>query len=432
MVGCLVIQYLKSGAAKKSHGDDRYFECRVYWCVNNSIGNRRKGLNLLFVFPKTPPPPQITLSAANLPSTTTMMRPCIQLAAKKAIHWRANHAAVISHNRPVQLSIGRGGVGSSGVIDIISLSSVKNQQQLNNIANRSLTTTKPPSITNSNAPKTVVDERQQAIEKAEQLHKELNDLLKAQETRRQEESNRPFGSGLIQFFKSSKSEMFNIFFAFICVLLAYQIHKMRTGIKKLLDEQDMKRKEIDQLRGLLATLSKEEDSATDSNGEETTPHNNNNNNIFSMTLAEKCAEVVRRMFENSEKKAGYGWILGRKLATRDSLESDNLIDELQSVILTEIHSVIGDAAYTPEELKERRVAALKGEDVAKNRSACGSSGGNGRRDNAQLGGLLEIFEEVQKNDLSDGGRDGSSEGDSGSNNMDSSTPGKVRRTRYAI
>jgi len=213
---------------------------------------------------------------------------------------------------------------------------------------------------------------------------------------------------------------------------------MRTGIKKLLAEQEMKRVEIDQLRGLLATLSKEEEddnnnNATNSNGEETTAHDiNNNNNIFSMTLAEKCAEVVQRMFEESEKKAGYGWILGRKLATRDSLESDNLVDELQSVIVTEIHSVIGDAAYTAEELKERRVAALKGEDVAKNRSA-GGSGGGGRRDNAQLGGLLEIFEEVQKNDLSDGGRNGSSEGDSGSsNNMDSSAPGKVRRTRYAI
>ena len=209
---------------------------------------------------------------------------------------------------------------------------------------------------------------------------------------------------------------------------------MRTGIKKLLAEQEMKRVEIDQLRGLLATLSKEEDNnnnATDNNGEETTAHNNNSNNIFTMTLAEKCAEVVQRMFTESEKKAGYGWILGRKLATRDSLESDNLIDELQSVILTEIHSVIGDAAYTAEELKERRVAALKEEDVAKNGSAGGSAGG-GRRDNAQLGGLLEIFEEVQKNDLSDGSRDGSSEGDSASNNMDSSTPGKVRRTRYAI
>lgn len=154
-----------------------------------------------------------------------MMRPCIQLATKKAIYWRANHAAVISHNRLVaQLSIGRSGVCGSGVTDII-LSSVKNQQ-LNDIAKRSLTTKnttgKPPSVTTTSkntsnkAPKPIVDERQQAIEKAEQLHKELNDLLKAQETRRQEESNRPFGSGIVQFFKSSKSEMFNIFFAFIC------------------------------------------------------------------------------------------------------------------------------------------------------------------------------------------------------------------------
>lgn len=151
-----------------------------------------------------------------------MMRRCIQLAAKKAIHWRANHTAVVSHNRLVaQLSIGRSGVCGGGVTDII----ISSNRQLNDVAKRSLTTTnttgKPPSVTTStntsnNVPKTVVDERQQAIEKAEQLHKELNDLLKAQETRRQEENNRPFGSGIVQFFKSSKSEMFNIFFAFVC------------------------------------------------------------------------------------------------------------------------------------------------------------------------------------------------------------------------
>ena len=156
---------------------------------------------------------------------------------------------------------------------------------------------------------------------------------------------------------------------------------MRAGIKKLLADQEEKKAEIDRLRGLLATLSKE----NDDNNEET---NNNNNNIFAMTLAEKCAEIVRRMFEESDKKAGYGWILGRKLATKDSLETETLIDELQTVISTEIHTVVGDAAYTAEELKERRVAALKGEDVTNRRSAAAGM----MRDNAQqLGGLLEIF-----------------------------------------
>lgn len=187
------------------------------------------------------------------------------------------------------------------------------------------------------------------------------------------------------------------------VLLAYQIHKMRAGIKKLLADQEEKKAEIDRLRGLLATLSKEEATS-----------DNVSHNIFTMTLAEKCADVVRKMFEESEKRAGYGWILGRKLASRDSLEAENLIDEIQTVVSTEIQSVIGDAAYTAEELKERRVAALKKEDVV-NRSV-------GR--DAQLGGLMDILEEVHKADLPDGENAESSNADAAS--------GKVRRTRYAI
>ena len=186
------------------------------------------------------------------------------------------------------------------------------------------------------------------------------------------------------------------------VLLAYQIHKMRAGIKKLLADQEEKKAEIDRLRGLLATLSREE-----------TTSDNTSHNIFTMTLAEKCADVVRKMFEESEKRAGYGWILGRKLASRDSLEAENLVEEIQTVVSTEIQSVIGDAAYTAEELKERRVAALKEEDVG-NRSV-------GR--DAQLGGLMDILEEVHKADLPDG--------DNAESNVDAAS-GKVRRTRYAI
>ena len=76
------------------------------------------------------------------------------------------------------------------------------------------TTTTPPS---SGPPiKKSVDKSQEAIDKAEQLHKELNELIKAQKDRQNEEAQRPFGSGIVQFFKASKPEMFNIFFAFVC------------------------------------------------------------------------------------------------------------------------------------------------------------------------------------------------------------------------
>jgi len=316
-----------------------------------------------------------------------MLRPvCIKVA--RAIHWRGNHAAVSNRILP-QLSIG-------GRISFLNQGCA--------LQGRTLATNIPsssgPPIQNGEKP---VDKSEEAIKKAEELHKELNDLIKAQKDRQKEEAERPFGSGIVHFFKASKPEMFNIFFAFVCVLLAYQVHKMRAGIKKLLADQEEKKAEIDRLRGLLATLSKEE-----------TTSDNVSHNIFTMTLAEKCADVVRKMFEESEKRAGYGWILGRKLASRDSLEAENLIDKIQTVVSTEIQSVIGDAAYTAEELKERRVAALKEEDVV-NRSV-------GR--DAQLGGLMDILEEVHKADLPDG--------ENSQNSSVDASSGKVRRTRYAI
>jgi len=314
----------------------------------------------------------------------SMLRPvCIKLASR-AIHRGRSHAAVSHRVLPLISFSGREQVGQGCAI------------QGRTLASSSSSPTSGPPIQKS------VDKSQEAIDKAEQLHKELNEMIKAQKDRQKEEAQRPFGSGLVQFFKASKPEMFNIFFAFVCVLLAYQIHKMRAGIKKLLADQEEKKAEIDRLRGLLAILSKEE-----------TTSDNVSHNIFTMTLAEKCADVVRKMFEESEKKAGYGWILGRKLASGDSLETENLVEEIQTVVSTEIQSVIGDAAYTPEELKERRVAALK-EEVVVNRSVT--------RD-AQLGGLMDILEEVHKADLPDGQNTES--------NVDAAS-GKVRRTRYAI
>lgn len=318
-----------------------------------------------------------------------MLRPvCIRLAAR-AIHRGGSHAAVSHRTLLHQISV------------------TCSRPQVNQgcaIQGRTLAST------SSSGPPTQksVDKSEEAIEKAEKLHKELNEMIKAQKDRQKEEAQRPFGSGLVQFFKASKPEMFNIFFAFVCVLLAYQIHKMRAGIKKLLADQEEKKAEIDRLRGLLATLSKEDTTTSDKD-------NSVSHNIFTMTLAEKCADVVRKMFEESEKRAGYGWILGRKLASRDSLETENLVEEFQSVVSTELQAVIGDAAYTADELKERRVAALKEEDVVNRR-------GVGR--DAQLGGLMDILEEVHKTDLPDGSEKEES-------NVDAAS-GKVRRTRYAI
>ncbi|KAL7537744.1 hypothetical protein ACHAXR_008030 [Thalassiosira sp. AJA248-18] len=261
------------------------------------------------------------------------------------------------------------------------------------------------------------DKGQEAIEKSERLHAELTEMIAATKARQIEELERPFGAGVLSFLKASKPEMVNIFFAFVCVLLAYQIHGMRAGIRKLLANQEEKDAEIDRLRNLLANLSEEE---TGSDEVDT-----NNGNSFSARLAQKCVGVVRQIFEESEKQVGYSWILGKKLAGGDALELEKLGLELQPIILSDIQSVVGDAAFTPEQLKERRVEALKVENDSAQPSHLedGSQPSNGVGNiDAQMGGLMEILEEVHNQELTDEQNKATS-GDE---------PTKVRRTRYAI
>lgn len=249
-------------------------------------------------------------------------------------------------------------------------------------------------------------------------------MIEAQKVLQEEEMAKPFGSNFISFLKASKPEIVNIFFAFLCVLLAYQIHGMRAGIRKLVAEQEEKDTEIDQLRNILANLSEGGDNASSSSEVDT----NNDDNSFSASLARKCAGVVRKMFEESEKRVGYSWILGKKLASGDTLEVEKLVDELQPVILSELQSAVGDAAFTPEELKERRVAALKEDNESSTQSSIldGNKPINGsRKQDAQMSDLMEILEEVHSQDLTDE-RKGSNDEDGNTNST------KVRRTRYAI
>lgn len=225
-------------------------------------------------------------------------------------------------------------------------------------------------------------------------------MIAAQKARQLEESQRPFGSNFVSFVKASKSQIMNIFFAFVCVILAYQIHGMRAGIRKLQAAQTEKDADIDRLRNILANLSE--------------GTNGSHDNSFAARLAQKCADVVRNIFQESERRVGYSWILGKKLASGDSLELDNFVHQLQPVILSELQAAVGDAAFTPDELKKRRVVALKVEnDIDGNQL----SNGGGKLD-AHMSDLMGILEEVH-NDESD---------DHDSNS--SST--KVRRTRYAI
>jgi hypothetical protein len=238
-------------------------------------------------------------------------------------------------------------------------------------------------------------------------------MIAAQKARQEEELARPFGSNFVAFVKASKPQIVNIFFAFVCVILAYQIHSMRSGIRKLLAAQEEKDADIDRLRNILANLSEGTIGSRES-GE--------NDHSFAARLSKKCADAVRNIFQESERRVGYSWILGKKLASGDTLELDNLVGQLQPVILSELQAAVGDAAFTPDQLKERRVAALKLENkIDGNQSIAGVG-----KSDTHMGDLMEILEEVHNQDLIDG-RNENSDVDDGNN-----TPTKVRRMRYAI
>ncbi len=250
-------------------------------------------------------------------------------------------------------------------------------------------------------------------------------MIAAQKARKIEEAQRPFGSDFIQFLKKSKPEIINIVFAFVCVLLAYQIHGMRAGIKKLLATQEEKDAEINHLRGILAALSEIDGKDEDKDKGMEDELVGTKKDSFSFELSQKCADVVRQIFAQSEKRVGYSWILGRKVASGDAMEMERLVDEFQPLILSEIQSYVGEAAYTPEVLKEKRVAALKKSSVSQSAENMGSPGddSNFSKQSAQLGGLMEVLQDVHENELSD---DGQSNADSAGQSRN------MKRTRYAI
>eukprot|EP00578_Thalassiosira_sp_NH16_P015442 CAMPEP_0181126128 /NCGR_PEP_ID=MMETSP1071-20121207/27443_1 /TAXON_ID=35127 /ORGANISM="Thalassiosira sp., Strain NH16" /LENGTH=357 /DNA_ID=CAMNT_0023211667 /DNA_START=17 /DNA_END=1090 /DNA_ORIENTATION=+ len=299
----------------------------------------------------------------------------------------------------------------------------------------------PPAARPTTPPVQPRGKGQEAIEKSERLHAELREMIEAQKAVQAEELQRPLGSNVLSFLRASKPEIVNIFFAFVCVLLAYQIHGMRAGIKRLLVEGEGKDCEIGRLRNILANLSEEggnttaaESSSSSSYDDGEGANNDDGGDSFPAKLARKCAGVVRRIFEESEKRAGYSWILGRKLAGGDAVELERLADELYPVVLAEVRSAVGDAAFTPEELKDRRFAALKGgynDESSASRSGVvsgeeDSAGVGATRPDARMGDLMEILEEVHSQDLTDE-KKGQAAGE-----IDDDAPTKVRRTRYAI
>merc|ERR1711862_573506 len=130
-------------------------------------------------------------------------------------------------------------------------------------------------------------------------------------------------------------------------------------------------------RCILANLSNESSSSSELN--------------FASKLAHMCAHMCAGTFQDPDNRVGYIWILGNKLASGDSVEIDKLSVRMESVILREIQSEVGDAAFTPDELKERRVAELQ--ERSTNRMA--------DKTNVQMEDLMSVLAEFDNEDLSD-------------------------------
>ena len=230
----------------------------------------------------------------------------------------------------------------------------------------------------------------QKAARAAELHAELNALLDKQAKRRAEEMNRPFGAGFLSFLKKSKSEIINIFAAFTCVLLAWQISNIRKGARRLLDEAGEKELRMEKFKQILRILSNDEFSA-------------------------KVAKAYEEQLENSKlvemEKKGKRWFLGgdstrsRKIIANERGEDENVL--LKKVLEDELRKTIGDIALTEYELEEKKLQILQKEmgimdtvPATKEESKTGymnnsASSNKTATDESSLGGLESILVDVQ-------------------------------------
>ncbi len=213
----------------------------------------------------------------------------------------------------------------------------------------------------------------QKAARAAELHAELNTLLDKQAKRRAEEMNRPFGAGFIDFVKKSKSEIINIFAAFTCVLLAWQISNIRKGARKLLDEAGEKELRMEKLKQILRVISND-------------------------SFTERVVNAYEAQLEKSKvlelEKKGKGWLglgIRNKMDERISQEKENENLLLKDIIQTELSKTIGDLALTDYEIEEKKLESLQ---KAMGIGKTDANETSGAREES-LGGLENILAEVQ-------------------------------------
>lgn len=234
----------------------------------------------------------------------------------------------------------------------------------------------------SNAPKIDFDPTKgntvlhQKAARAAELHTELNALLDKQAQRRADELSRPIGSGFIEFMKKSKSEMINIFAAFTCVVLAWQIMNFRRGARKLIDNAEDRNLEVEELKRLLKVVSSDD-------------------------FIARVSQKQMRQMEKSQAASKSWYSLQRNTSpTNEVKEGETLF---RTILQQELKAIIGNAALSEIELEEHKLLEFQKELGIQQKSRLdeGRKSQNnapiGNKDiNSGIGGLEEFLVEVQK------------------------------------
>lgn len=210
----------------------------------------------------------------------------------------------------------------------------------------------------------------QKAARAAELHAELNALLDAQAKRRADEGNRHFGAGFLDFVKKSKSELINIFAAFTCVLLSWQIVNIRKGAKKLIQEAEEQNRKLEEMKMVLRMLASEE---------------------FQDGVVHRYDDEKNKVHSGSNKKSRS--LFGLKIRHQD--DEVSLREILKQVIHRELESVIGDKALTTPELEEKRLTELQKEmGIIMEEKEKKRSNQNSKRDDSSVGELQSIFSDM--------------------------------------
>jgi len=245
------------------------------------------------------------------------------------------------------------------------------QKKPNNSKNLSLSLPPPELKIDLKKGHTILEHK---AKRAAELNAELNALLEDQSKRRAEEMNRPFGSGFIDFVRKSQSQLINIFAAFTCVVLASQLVNFRKSARKLLEEANDRDEKINELKGILRTLSSNDFALKVENeyNREQDKHNLNTISRPLLSLKEKFRNKVQRN------------------------DTDKL---LHHTVQNQIRNIIGSAALTDSEAEERKMLRLQENFEVREQQETTTGKRNVFDKDSSLGGLEQLMGEVEKVDV---------------------------------